>query len=226
VERVDPEKFLRKFPSDGNFGEVNVDYKNWGTQNPHKPKTKNHHLTRGKSMQTLKNQNPFADFDNLFRNIERNFESVWRGTTPGLGGIAMDIYERPDALYVRAAVPGANQEDIDVSIEKNVLTIKGYIHCDYEREDTKVYLLETLYGHFTRSVRLPETCQPEAVEAGYDCGVLTIRIPKVEKQSSVRVVPIQREIGQGIGNSPSFDPEVASTAARDNKPKESLAAIA
>lgn len=160
-------------------------------------------------MNALNNRNPFAEFDNLFRSMERNLESAWRGTTPGLGGITMDVYERPDALYIRAALPGAREEDVDLSIEKDVVTLKGTIRCDYVGEGTKVYLLETPYGSFTRSVRLPENCRSDAIEAHFDRGVLTVRIPKAEKPASVRSIPIRQpvEAPPAIGMKPEPAPE-------------------
>lgn len=145
-------------------------------------------------MNMLMNRNPFAQFDQLFREMERNLESSWRGATPGLGGVPMDVYEKPDAFFIRAALPGVREEDVDLSVEKDVVTLKGTIRNDYQGEGTKVYLLETPYGSFTRSVRLPEQCQPDAAEAHFDRGVLTVRIPKAEKPSSVRSIPIQQSI--------------------------------
>ncbi|GEM_PF-445407 len=145
-------------------------------------------------MNTLTHRNPFAEFDNLFRSVERNLESAWRGAAPGIGSIPMDVYERPDAFYIRAAVPGAQDEDVELSIEKDVVTLKGNVRCDYMGEGTKVYLLETPYGSFTRSVRLPEGCDPGGAEAHFDRGVLTVRVPKAEKPASVRSIPIRQAL--------------------------------
>jgi HSP20 family molecular chaperone IbpA len=145
-------------------------------------------------MNPLTNRNPFAEFDSLFRSMERNLESAWRGATPGLGTVPMDVYERPDAFYIRAAIPGAQEEDVELSIEKDVVTLKGAVRCDHMGEGTKVYLLETPYGGFTRSVRLPEGCDAGAAEARFDRGVLTVRIPKAERPTSVRSIPIRRAI--------------------------------
>lgn len=161
-------------------------------------------------MNQLNNRNPFADFDTFFRGMERSMESAWRGTHPGLGAVPMDIYERPDAFYIRAALPGVREEDVDLTIEKEVVTLKGNIRCDYMGEGTKVYLLETPYGSFTRSVRLPEGCESNNAEAHFDCGVLTVRIPKAERPSNVRSIPIRQgtPIPQGIlpGNIREDDP--------------------
>lgn len=141
----------------------------------------------------LSNLQPFAEFDNLFRSLERNVESVWH--RPAIGqGVPIDIYEKPDALYIRACVPGAVDEDIDVSVDRHVVTLKGTIRCDYTSEDTKVYLLETPFGSFTRSVRLPESCDPEMAEAQLDRGVLTVRVPKREKAVTARKLAIGRKL--------------------------------
>ncbi|RYD61796.1 MAG: Hsp20/alpha crystallin family protein, partial [Verrucomicrobiaceae bacterium] len=145
-------------------------------------------------MNLLMNRNPFTEFDHLFRTMERNLESSWRGATAGIGSLPMDVYEKPDAFYMRASIPGVREEDVDLSIEKDVVTLKGTMRCDYEGEGTKVYLLETPYGSFTRSVRLPENCQSDAAEAHFDRGVLTVRIPKAEKPQTVRSIPIRQSI--------------------------------
>ena len=145
-------------------------------------------------MNQLINRSPFAEFDNLFRNMERNLESSWRNATNGLGTLPMDVYEKSDAFYIRASLPGAREEDVDLSVEKDVVTLKGTVRCDYGGEGTKVYLLETPYGSFTRSVRLPENCQADAAEAHFDRGVLTVRIPKAEKPQTSRSIPIRQSI--------------------------------
>lgn len=151
------------------------------------------------------NRNPF-DFDNLFRAMERNLESAWRGTTGSVASPAMDIYEKPDALYVRAALPGINDEDVDVSVEKDVVTIRGAFRCDYEGEQTRVYLLETPYGSFTRSVRLPATVDADKAEAIFDRGVLTIRIPKIDEMEQVRRIPVRmKEPTQSISEGESAE---------------------
>jgi HSP20 family protein len=166
-------------------------------------------------MNTLMNRNPFAQFDQLFRAMERNLESAWSGATPSLGGIPMDVYEKSDAFYIRAALPGAREEDVDLSVEKDVVTLKGTIRNDYQGEGTKVYLLETPYGSFTRSVRLPEQCQADAAEAHFDLGVLTVRIPKAEKPSSVRSIPIRQSI-----SAPST-PAIEANNASEGEPAKS-----
>lgn len=153
-------------------------------------------------MNLLMNRNPFAEFDNLFRSMERNLESAWRGATPGLGNLPMDVYEKPDAFYIRAVVPGVREEDVDLSIEKDVVTLRGTVRCDYMGEGTKVYLLETPYGSFTRSVRLPENCDAGSAEAHFDRGVLTVRIPKAEKPSAVRSIPIRQALDAPISDAP------------------------
>jgi len=168
-------------------------------------------------MNLLTNRNPFADFDNLFRSMERNLESNWRGASPGLGVVPMDIYEQADAFYIRAALPGVQEEDVDLSIEKDVVTLKGNVRCNYMGEGTKVYLLETPYGSFTRSVRLPETCRSDNIEAHFDRGVLTVRIPKAEKPSNVRSIPIRQQ------NQPAIE---ASDARSDGDVRELPAEVA
>jgi HSP20 family protein len=140
-------------------------------------------------MDELMNQYPFADFNRMFGGIERNIESVWRG--PCLASIPVDLYEKADAFYIRAAVPGALAEDVDLSVEGNVVTLRGTIRFDYEDPDTRIYMLETPCGRFNRSIRLPENCHSEGAEASYSRGVLTVRIPKAEVYSEIRSIPMR-----------------------------------
>jgi HSP20 family protein len=143
-------------------------------------------------MNLLMNRNPFAEFDDIVRSMERTFDTAWRQAAVSL---PMDVYEKDDALCVRAAVPGLREEDLDLSIAKDVITLKGVNRCDWEGEGTKVYLREIPYGQFTRSVRIPEGYRVDGVEAEFDRGVLTIRVPKEEApRPNVRSIPIRGSI--------------------------------
>lgn len=143
-------------------------------------------------MSLLINRYPFAEFENLFKNLDRSLESAWRNSTAS--NVAMDVYEKPDAFFIRALLPGVVEEDVVLSVEKDVVTLKGTIRCDYQDEQTKVYLLETPYGAFTRSIRLPESSDAERAEATLDLGVLTVRIPKAEAPAAARNIQIKRSI--------------------------------
>ncbi|RYD85817.1 MAG: Hsp20/alpha crystallin family protein [Verrucomicrobiaceae bacterium] len=161
-------------------------------------------------MNLLMNRNPFAEFDDIVRSMERTLDTAWRQATVSL---PMDVYEKDDALYVRAAVPGLREEDLDLSVDQNVITLKGVNRCEWEGEGTKVFLRESPYGGFARSVRIPEGYRVDDAEAGFDRGVLTIRVPKAEASGpNVRSIPIRGS----ITNSP---PQAAIEATNANPPE-------
>lgn len=95
--------------------------------------------------------------------------------------LPIDVMEMENSLIVKAAVPGVEPNDIDVSLENNILTIKGETHNAHEKESTKVFHQEIRYGTFTKSVRLPEGLNLDRVVAEFNHGFVTITIPKVEQ---------------------------------------------
>lgn len=103
--------------------------------------------------------------------------------------IPMDVFEKDNVLKVRAALPGISPEDIDVSIEGNVLTIKGETKASSEFEEAKVYRREISVGSFTRSLRLPQNLKLDEVAAEFEHGFVVISIPRIEpeKPKAIRV---------------------------------------
>jgi HSP20 family protein len=103
--------------------------------------------------------------------------------------LPVDIYEKDSNLVIKAAIPGVNAEDLDISIEGNVLTIRGETKNDEVTENDRVYRREYNYGSFTRSIRLPENLNTEQVEATADRGFVYVTLPKTEeaKPKSLKV---------------------------------------
>ena len=99
----------------------------------------------------------------------------------------VDIYEEEDKFVIKAEVPDVDKKDIEITIEDNVLTIKG--EKKFEREEKKENYLraERYYGAFRRSFTLPATVDKENVKASLDKGVLTIEIPKKEETKPKKI---------------------------------------
>lgn len=95
--------------------------------------------------------------------------------------LPIDIYEKDGKLTLKAAIPGVNAEDLDVSVQDHILTIRGETKQDEVTENDRVYRREYNYGSFTRSVRLPENVDLEKVEAKFDKGFVYVTIPIVEE---------------------------------------------
>jgi HSP20 family protein len=125
------------------------------------------------------------------RSMEEMFNRLFAHPMPGtmnrdlqVATLPVDIYERENKLVIRAAVPGVKPEDLDVSVDNNVLTIRGESRSEVEQggEGTKVYRREVSYGSFSRSIRLPENLQLDQADAEFNHGFVNITIPKLEEQ--------------------------------------------
>jgi HSP20 family protein len=112
-----------------------------------------------------------------------------RPSHPTVASLPLDITEHSGKLFVRAAVPGVEPGDLDIQIEKNVLTIRGESRHESENTDAKVYRREVSYGAFARSIRLPEGLNLESVDAEFKNGIVTVTLPRLpeEKPKSLKV---------------------------------------
>lgn len=103
----------------------------------------------------------------------------------------VDVMEERDTIRLVAELPGVKPEDVNISLENNVLTLQGEKHKEEEREDGKGYRYERTYGMFERSFTLPATIDANKIVAKFDSGLLTILLPKVEaakpRQITVKV---------------------------------------
>jgi len=129
-------------------------------------------------------------FDEFTQNIE--FPSVLgngQRFTP-----RVDVKETDTALEVTAELPGIREEDVDLTITQNALTIKGEKRVEKEEKKENYYRMERSYGSFSRSIPLPrEMVDTEKAEATFKEGVLTITLPKVpEAQVVSRHIPIKQ----------------------------------
>ena len=91
---------------------------------------------------------------------------------------AVDVYEDEHSLTLKLEVPGLNEDDINVTLENNTLTVSGERKFEKEEKEENFHRIERRYGSFTRTFRLPNTVDSEKVEAGYDKGVLKITLAK------------------------------------------------
>ncbi|HEB77049.1 MAG TPA: Hsp20/alpha crystallin family protein [Methylothermaceae bacterium] len=137
-------------------------------------------------MADLVRYEPFSLLNQLQRELERSFESLrselFRGEGEAPATVewapAVDIKEEADRYIVQADLPGIKPEDIEVTLEKGVLTIKGHRETEAKEEKENYKRIERFYGSFFRRFTLPETVDEEKIEAKYENGVLTVVIPK------------------------------------------------
>lgn len=93
---------------------------------------------------------------------------------------AVDVVEKDDSFLVTADLPGLDKDAIDISLDDGVLTISGDRKLENETEGEGFRRFERAYGSFSRSFSLPQGVDVENVQAGFDNGVLTLTLPKVE----------------------------------------------
>jgi HSP20 family protein len=91
---------------------------------------------------------------------------------------AFEVKETTEAFLVKADVPGVNENDLDIAVHNNVLTVSGVRHSEERTEGEAFALYERQYGSFSRSFQLPDTADGERVEAKLDAGVLHLTIWK------------------------------------------------
>lgn len=106
----------------------------------------------------------------------------------GVGGSrvwvpALDVAERGDAYVIHAELPGVSPDQVDVSFEQNVLTIRGTKPASFDvatEGEVRVFAAERVHGSFERSVRLPEFVDADRIEANFTNGLLTVTVPKAQ----------------------------------------------
>ncbi len=118
-----------------------------------------------------------------FKEIERFFgdDDWFLPVTRREKGPEMDLYETEEAIVAEVSAPGMGPEDLSVTVENNLLTVKGEKEEEKEDDEKGYYRREIRKGSFERCVRLPRGIDEEGVEATYEDGILKIQVPKTEK---------------------------------------------
>jgi HSP20 family protein len=92
-----------------------------------------------------------------------------------------DVSEDANALQITMELPGVRPEDVRLSLENNILTIRGEKRQELDENNERVHRFERVYGVFERTFALPSTVDPDKIEARFENGVLLVRIPKAER---------------------------------------------
>lgn len=134
----------------------------------------------------LLQSDPFREFDSLFNRVaSRN----WAGTA-----MEMDAFRRGNDVWVQLDLPGVKSEDIDITVERNVLTVSAERNWQREEGDQS-YFAERARGAFRRQIQLGDSLDLEHLEADLHDGVLTVRIPVAETAKPRKV-----QVGQGTSS--------------------------
>lgn len=118
---------------------------------------------------------------NLSRGSDRD------GFASGAWSPNVDIFENKDNLVLEAELPGMSREDIDLSIENNVITLSGARKFEKKDEGDNYHRVERSYGSFTRSFTLPQTVTAEGATADFKNGVLRVSLPKREETKARKI---------------------------------------
>src|SRR5918998_3211580 len=139
----------------------------------------------------LRRWNPLREL----RQMQENVDRMWRnfGQEGGEAGnvenwaIPLDVVQEGDNIVVKASVPGVNPEDIDVSIENDVLTVKGQTKEEREQQEGNYLMRERRSGSFYRALRLPDTVDSDKAQPHYENGILSISFPRMESKRAKRL---------------------------------------
>ena len=102
-------------------------------------------------------------------------------------GPVADLYETEDEFVLEMDLPGFTNEDVDVTVEKGILTIHGARTLEREENEGTYHLRERSWSKFSRSFTIPHTIEPDSVDAAFHKGVLTVKLPKAPEAKARRI---------------------------------------
>lgn len=103
------------------------------------------------------------------------------------GHLTVDVYQTDDDIVIRSTIAGAKIEDIDIQVTKDTITIKGTRKAEEQVHTEGFFHRELYWGAFSRAVILPVDVDPEGARASYKNGILTVRLPKLEKSRTKKL---------------------------------------
>ncbi|OGY89020.1 MAG: hypothetical protein A2927_00645 [Candidatus Komeilibacteria bacterium RIFCSPLOWO2_01_FULL_45_10] len=114
-------------------------------------------------------------------------EEKWLDEDYEEGQLSVDVFQTKDAIVIKSTIAGVSPEDIDISINNDMVTIRGKREVDETISEDDFFYQECYWGGFSRSIILPVEIMPEKVEASLKNGVLTITLPKAKKSQSISI---------------------------------------
>ncbi len=116
----------------------------------------------------------------------------WKDDEEVGGELSVDVYETPTNIIIKAIIAGVKKEDLDISLSRDMVSIKGSRVSENNVEDGDYFHKELYWGGFARTILLPQEIDIEKAEAFEDKGLLTLKLPKIDKgrQAKIRVKSI------------------------------------
>lgn len=141
---------------------------------------------RGEAVRPARALSPFEGMDRMFDRWFENFFQPgglrpYRMDWPETRIPKVDVIDRDDEVVMRAEVPGATKDDLDVSVSDNMVTIKGQTRREEKEERGDYYRREISQGAFARTIALPDNVDSGRAKAKFSDGVLELTLPKLEK---------------------------------------------
>jgi HSP20 family protein len=153
----------------------------------------------GKTIMVVTRWDPFRELASLQNRVNSLFQDYGRTgqdelTTAGSFVPPVDVYEDEHKVTLKLEIPGINQDDVDIRLENNTLTVRGERKFEKEEKEENFHRIERRYGSFARSFTLPNTLDPDSVAANYENGVLKIELAK---RAEAKPKQIKVNIGSG-----------------------------
>lgn len=129
-------------------------------------------------------------FDEFFKDVNPGFyvRPLHGDSLPGPGQMRVDVKENEGGFLVSAEIPGVPKEEIQVSVDGNVVTLRAEVRqLDEQTEDAKVLRSERYFGSVSRSFQLPADIDAGQCQAKYDHGILTLNLPKKSTSTAQRL---------------------------------------
>lgn len=130
------------------------------------------------------------DFDEKELSVKDG--SGWIEESNEEGQLTIDVYQTPDDIVIKSIVAGVKPEDLDLEISREMITVKGKRDESMKVEKENYFYQELYWGRFSRSVLLPQEIDPDEAEASLKDGVLTVRLPKINKEK-IQKIKIKKE---------------------------------
>jgi len=117
--------------------------------------------------------------------VKTEAKSEWKSAE---GQLAIDVYETEDDLVLQTAIAGMDAESLDISIEKDLLIVRGERKNPAKESKKNYFVQECFFGLFSREVILPREIDPGHTKAAMEEGILTIRMPKIERDKKRKII--------------------------------------
>lgn len=142
-----------------------------------------------KSLRNLKDfdDEEYEDMDDEPSEIEDEEEDMDDTPATVEGQLGIDLFETPVEVIVKTMIPGVRKDDIDISLSRDMLTIRGERKDEKTIADDDYHYRELYWGAFSRTVKLPHEVDIDKAEATESQGMLTLRLPRVDKERQTKV---------------------------------------